>query len=62
MPELESITLLEQSNGKRRMVRFYAPSACIVSDYRKNPGEFAQIVFPIAADLYIFKLFPQKVI
>jgi hypothetical protein len=40
MPELEAITLLEQANGKRRMLRFYSSRICIVADYRKNPGEF----------------------
>jgi len=40
MPELEAITLLEQANGKRRMLRFFSSRICIVADYRKNPGEF----------------------
>jgi hypothetical protein len=53
MPELESITLLEQSNGKRRMLRFYAPSACIVSDYRKNPGELRLCLLQTLVSLII---------
>lgn len=45
MPELEAITLLEQANGKRRMLRFYSSRICIVADYRKNPGEFLFLIY-----------------
>ena len=49
MPELEAITLLEQANGKRRMLRFYSSRICIVADYRKNPGEFLFFNLHLAA-------------
>jgi hypothetical protein len=45
MPELASITMLEQENGKRRMVRFYSSRVCIVGDYKKNDASDLEMAF-----------------
>jgi hypothetical protein len=36
MPELASITLLEQTSQKRRMLRFFAGQICVIADYTKS--------------------------
>ncbi len=38
MPELASITLLEQTSQKRRMLRFFAGQICVIADYTKSEG------------------------
>ena len=45
MPELTAITLLEQTNQKRRMVRVFSGKVFIISDYRKNDASDVELAF-----------------
>jgi hypothetical protein len=38
MPELSSISLLEQESQKRRMLRFFSSQICVIVDYTKGEG------------------------
>ena len=45
MPELTEITLLEQTNRKRRMLRVYSGKVFIISYYRKNDASDVELAF-----------------
>ena len=59
MPELASVTLLEQPNGKRRQFRCYSSRAVIVSDYTKNAASDLELNYWISnakASLLLFRI------
>lgn len=38
MTELSDVTLLEQENKKRRMLRVFSSEICVIADYTKGEG------------------------